>query len=279
MAAVLWAVLAALLVWLRWPARGAPEAEVEAPGAPHVLFVGNSYTLYNELPVAFARVARSVGVPCAVDMVAPGSFTFERHSRYPATQQKIQARAWDFVVLQEQSQRAAFDESQVAREVIPAATALDSLIHESSPRTRTVFFETWGRRDGDPDNCKPVPRVCTYAGMQARLTDTYADLGRRTGAIVAPVGSAWAIVRRSHPEVNLYVADGSHPSLQGTYLAACVFVAALFGKSPVGATALQIAPSEAAVLQQAAEQVVLGHPTQNEQPGAPGEVPLRWSPR
>ena len=256
-AAVLWVVLIGLVVWLRRTGDEAPAPYVDVPGATRVLFVGNSYTYVNDLPRTFAQVAASLGVPSTVDMIAPGGFTLEQHSGHPVTRQRIQSRAWDFVVLQEQSQRSAFDERQVAREVIPAAIALDSLVHQSSPGARTVFYETWGRRDGDQENCKPVPRVCTYAGMQERVTDTYAELGRRTGAVVAPVGRAWAGVRRTHPEVNLYQPDGSHPSPQGTYLAACVFVAAIFGKSPVGATPLQIPASDAAVLQRAAEETVL----------------------
>ncbi len=177
--------------------------------------------------------------------------------------------------MQEQSQRSAFDESQVAKEVIPAALALDALIHESSPRARAVFWETWGWKNGDYENCKAVPRVCTYDGMQARVIDTYTEVGRRTGAAVAPVGDAWASVRRSHPEVNLYQVDGHHPSPEGTYLAACVLVATIFGKSPVGAPPLQLAASVAAILQHAAEETVLGHATRNEQPALGDEIPMR----
>jgi hypothetical protein len=40
--------------------------------------------------------------------------------------------------------------------------------------------------------------------------------------------------RKQTPALSLF-ADDVHPSLLGTYLAACVFYAALFGESPVGA--------------------------------------------
>ena len=39
---------------------------------------------------------------------------------------------------------------------------------------------------------------------------------------------------KAHPEINLYHSDGSHPSLAGTYLAACVLFATLYDHSPVG---------------------------------------------
>jgi len=40
--------------------------------------------------------------------------------------------------------------------------------------------------------------------------------------------------KSENPTIGLYYVDGKHPSLEGTYLAACVFYAALYGKSPEG---------------------------------------------
>ena len=40
--------------------------------------------------------------------------------------------------------------------------------------------------------------------------------------------------KSENPTIGLYCVDGKHPSLEGTYLAACVFYAALYGKSPEG---------------------------------------------
>ena len=51
-----------------------------------------------------------------------------------------------------------------------------------------------------------------------------------------PAGLAFARAIERRPQLNLYAADKRHPSLAGTYLAACTTYAALFGKSPVGLT-------------------------------------------
>ena len=64
-----------------------------------------------------------------------------------------------------------------------------------------------------------------------------------------PVGTVWASVKRD----ALWSKDGSHPSKVGTYLAACVFYAALFGESPEGAEFVSGLDAEVAKeLQQAA---------------------------
>jgi hypothetical protein len=60
------------------------------------------------------------------------------------------------------------------------------------------------------------------------------QIARELRAIVAPVGIAWQEARMGESELSLYLDDGSHPSSRGSYLAACVFYALLYQKSPVG---------------------------------------------
>jgi hypothetical protein len=85
---------------------------------------------------------------------------------------------------------------------------------------RPVFFMSWAYAD------KPE--------MTAQLAEAYTIAGNANDALVIPAGLAFARVREKQPELNLYVADKRHPSLAGTYLAACTVFAALTGRSPVG---------------------------------------------
>jgi hypothetical protein len=201
-----------------------------------VLFVGNSYTYVNDLPNQLRQLALAAGDTLIVDSSAPGGYTFEAHSTDATTLQKIAAGGWDFVILQEQSQRPAFPPSQVEQEVYPFARALDSLIHVSNPCAKTVFFMTWGRKYGDQSNCPFYPVICTYEGMQQRLRESYVQIADDNRALVAPVGMAWRACWYADSTLNLWSSDFSHPSLDGTYLAACVFYTTLFGQSPVGNT-------------------------------------------
>jgi hypothetical protein len=71
----------------------------------------------------------------------------------------------------------------------------------------------------------------------------------------------WAQVRRDHPEVDLWQADGIHPSVSGTYLAACVLYASIFRQSPTGSTyPAGLSAATAAVLRQSAAALVLADP-------------------
>ncbi len=49
-----------------------------------------------------------------------------------------------------------------------------------------------------------------------------------------PAGLAFAKALYKRPSLSLYVEDQRHPTLAGSYLAACTVVAALYNRSPEG---------------------------------------------
>lgn len=94
-----------------------------------------------------------------------------------------------------------------------------------------------------------------------RLTEElYVSVGNEVGALVIPVGLAFEEAYRRRPDIKLQQAyDGSHPTLLGTYLAACTVYASVYGKSPVGNSYDYfgaIDKDTAAFLQQVAEDTV-----------------------
>lgn len=220
-----------------------------------VLFIGNSYTYVNDLPNTFRQLALSLGDTVDIAMSAPGGFSFSQHAAYAPTLDAIASRPWDYVVLQEQSQMPAFPNPATT---LFYATALADQIEANDECTWPVFYMTWGRENGDADNCAGWPPVCTYAGMQALLRERYLQMGVDNDGYVAPVGVAWKRVRETQPGIGLYNGDGSHPSLAGTYLAACVFYSTLFRESTVGAAYTASLPTSiATTLQGIASSMVL----------------------
>ena len=160
-----------------------------------------------------------------ITFINPGGKTLEFHLKNQKTINKIRDGKFDFVVLQDQSQFPAVFPDRFKK----SAMGLDKIIDQS--RAKTVFYETWGRRDGDKMNKKLFP---TYNPMQKALTKSYQSTAKKCNAILAPVGSTWATVMKEEPKLGkeLYARDGSHPSKKGAYLAACVFYATLFKEDP-----------------------------------------------
>ncbi len=111
----------------------------------------------------------------------------------------------------------------------PVHLQLKSVFHEYARKqsdtvrkygARPVFLMTWAYKD------KPE--------MTAQLAEEYTVAGNSNDALVVPAGLAFARAIGKRPGLELYQPDKRHPSLMGTYLAACTTYAALYGKSPVG---------------------------------------------
>jgi hypothetical protein len=220
---LIYSLLFGLLFW---------SSALNAQTTKRALFLGNSYTAVNNLPVLIATLASSTGDTLIHDANTPGGYTLQGHSSDPASLAKIQQASWDYVILQEQSQKPSWPLSQVMTDVFPYATSLCNSIRQANPCTRPMFFMTWGRKNGDSYNCPNWPPVCTYEGMDSLLNLRYRMMGDSNDAYVSPVGAVWHYIRDQYKGIELYSADESHPSMAGSYAAACTFYALIFQKDP-----------------------------------------------
>jgi hypothetical protein len=198
----------------------------DSVGELHILFIGNSYTFYNDLPEMVEKLARAGGHQVNTATVAEGGWTLDDHAQSSETFETIQGQTWEYVVLQEQS---VIPTDPAAREhrMVPAIQALNTEIERTG--AKTILFMTWGRREGLLQS-----GFRDFKEMQAALTDGYVAIADELDVRLAPVGAAWEIVVDDDPQIDLWKMDGSHPSVAGSYLAACVFYAVIFQESPEG---------------------------------------------
>jgi hypothetical protein len=189
-----------------------------------VLFIGNSYTAANDLPGMVRDLADSVGRDVEIEAVVPGGWWLRDHASSPDTLSRIAEGGFDYVVLQEQSMVPA-DRVLADRESRPAAVSLGLAAIQGG--ARVVFFMTWGHRNGSAEVGQS-----SYASMQRAISGTYERLAAAVAGRVAPVGAAWWMSLVERPDIGLYQPDGSHPSVQGTYLAASVMTATLLDVDP-----------------------------------------------
>jgi hypothetical protein len=217
-------LLPILLLFLIGCAETQPDL---APGeVVRVLFIGNSYTFYNNLPGLFSELMQEGGHEVIVDSSAVGGWTLADHAASDQTFGKIISQTWDFVILQEQSVIPAVPDRREL-EMYPAVRSLDEKIQQVG--AKTILFMTWGHRDG-----LAAEGYADFEAVQEQLYTGYTEIGTELGAIVAPVGVAWQSVSRADTEIELWDRDGSHPSLEGSYLTACVLFTVVSGESPQG---------------------------------------------
>ncbi|MFA7273250.1 MAG: SGNH/GDSL hydrolase family protein [Crocinitomicaceae bacterium] len=197
-----------------------------------VLFIGNSYTYRNEMPDIFEHISISMGKKVYVQSCTQGKATLLIQSRRSAVYRAIREQNWDYVIIQGSSRDFIRDEEHIEEITIPALEKLLKAIKKNYRRSKTLFYMTWGYRNG----FKPKEETNTYEKMTHKIRDGYLDLMERYRFGVVPVGMAWKDSRSKRADVILHVKDGAHPSLKGSYLAACCFYSAIFNESAIGST-------------------------------------------
>lgn len=192
-------------------------AEAQPSTTKRVLFVGNSYTYFWNLPQQINAMAAAKNIPLKAYQSTAGGANLGEHWRGEknlSSRDIIQEKEFEAIVIQDHSMRSI----QAPDSLIYYGERLVDLIQ--SKGAQAYLYMTWSRI-WDP-----------Y--MQDPIQDTYERLGKATDAQVVPVGLAWEKARQLRPDLPLYDGDGSHPSPLGTYLTACVFFSTLSGESPIG---------------------------------------------
>lgn len=177
---------------------------------PSIFFVGNSYTMSNGgIFTHVKEIYDSVeSDTLCVEYHAPGGASFEVHWNNPTLRDELENGGWDTVVFQEQSCMPVIrpDLTYTYGDSLAWLTAASG--------SQPVFFMTWARKK-DPL-------------MLEGLRLGYSRMGHTHSSPVAPCGYAFDLLRQQYPEINPYSSDGAHPSLYGTYIAACVMALTIY---------------------------------------------------
>jgi hypothetical protein len=220
-----------------------------------VLFVGNSYTHYNNMPKLFENMAQSKGIRIEVTMDAKSSHTFEMHSKRPELYANIRSKKWDYVVLQGFSRELAQDKEVIDSSSIPYVKQLLDSIYSNNKCTNVLLYQTWGYDGGFQDDTLGIS--WTYQEMSDRIHQGYLHVSEIFNLTIVPVGKVWETIKENNPQINLYQPDKQHPSMAGSYLAASCFYAALFKTEPNINFIASLDRKQAEYIQEVAGTVVL----------------------
>jgi hypothetical protein len=219
-------------------------ARSDRPGL-RVLFVGNSITYVNDMPHLLTRLVESdpANRPIFAVRFTPPGVSFSDDVADPRLATLLPSVRWNQVVLQEQSDMQALPTAERAQlSDAPAGTLAVRILEDGA---QPLLFETGGFPQGDAGGD-------SFVAMEARLEQGYGSLGFQLHAPVAPVGRAYAVALTAHPGTPLWGPDDYHPSLEGAYLAACVFYDVLYHRTPTSSYTAGLDPAEAAFLQRSA---------------------------
>lgn len=180
------------------------------PGGKRVLFIGNSILFTHNVPKIMASIASTPAMK--VTAVFGDAYTLEDHwnQRVALNVLRSERPGWEIVILQEGTGRD-----------MDTPAEYEKYVRLFENEARKIGARTYIVENYSDDSAHYDGRHKTMKDWSAKLKLSF-----------IPVGTAWNELRSRHPEVNLYEPDNHHPSLQGSYLMACVYYQALFGVAP-----------------------------------------------
>ena len=225
-----------------------------------VLFIGNSFTFYNDIPKLTEEIAKSIGYDFKADSITCGSYTLTKFADQSdaygkQVYEKLNSnKDYDYVILQDQSARSYSNYSAFKT----AVDTLNKLVKKTQDHAETRLYATWAY-DG-------MSSTNTITQQEQIIREKYEQCGNELGIKVHNVGKAFSKVYEENKEINLYFTDNKHPSHYGSFLSAHVHAMSLLGIDTRNSTFLSyyssqekttwtISGSEATILKDAAYSV------------------------
>ena len=185
-----------------------------------ILFVGNSFTYFNDMPKLFQSLAYTIDPSIKVEQLAFGGYYLHQYADFESDKgklflEKLHEEEWDVVVLQDQS----FNPAKDYEDFFAASKKLCAQIRMIG--AKPVFYQTWAYQDGSE---KLKSTGLAYDEMYMKLENAYQDAAKQLETIAVPVGRAFYQISKKNSNVSLFISDDYHPSREGSLVAASLFL-------------------------------------------------------
>ena len=181
-----------------------------------ILFIGNSFTFYWNLPSLVEKMSIQRGLNWDVSHFTVPSATLKVHWNNPDLKSLLESETFDHIIIQEHSSNiltnadgdSSFYFGQI-KSIIPASTQ----IH---------FFSTW---------MYPSIEQFNIDNVEYPIEENIKEIIEGTATKLIPVGRAFKLFQDKYPQFNLLMEDDKHPNSNGSYLASCVIFSHLSAES------------------------------------------------
>ena len=212
-----------------------------------VLFIGNSYTYYNDMPKMFEQLAVSNNKNITVHSITQGGRKLNSYAdnEDPVTivlDALLNEQKFDICFIQEQSVLPATDFDGFIE-------GLDCVINKLRTKAdHFILYATWGRKAG---SSILEDHHWTTESMTNLVTAAYRKAAKLYNAQVSPVGNNFLYITNQYPDIDLYNEDLSHPSYLGSCLSALTHYYTVFHEFPTQTDVLSLGKTEISAFQEA----------------------------
>jgi hypothetical protein len=210
------AVLAlSLLFAFAGPARAVElAARPIPPGGLRVLFLGNSLTQANDLPLVVKALAEAAGQELTVETVAFPNANLEDLWYEGSALAAIAQGDWDFVVMQQGPSSLPESREHLRKWVKKFSRRI------RAAGARPAVYMVW----------PSVDRISFFDAV----VESYTLAAEDVRGLLIPAGETWRAAWRRDPDLALYGPDGFHPSIAGTYAVALSMYGMFYLRSTQG---------------------------------------------
>jgi len=185
---------------------------ITGQNAFNILFIGNSFTFFGDVPGQLAAIALAYGITVTYDEItAPGATIAELT---PRALEAIKNNRYDYVVMQDHSKRLVYHRTEFISDVELLSNAA-----AATGAIPVIYNTPWAEIGGVPDRIM----------QEVILTPVYRIAAIFNGAIMVNAADAWIYAYDMHPHISLYIENDYHANDAGAFLTACVFASTLFG--------------------------------------------------
>ncbi|UUC45342.1 T9SS type A sorting domain-containing protein [Flavobacterium cerinum] len=217
----------------------------------NILFVGNSMTYYNDMPVIFRDIANNKGKNVATQMHAPGGTGFINHVTNPQVYNLFKSKEWHAVILQPGTGESAGVTSSVNTTAQRGQILIDS-IRKYSPCAKIMLYEI-------PYGVPAATDYATYFVLQTQIRDSITKMADLLHIPFVPAGESARMHYNTQQDLLLHSTyNDVHPNLNGSYLVASTMYASLFQEPVTGTTSFNGIPQATATyFHSIADEIVL----------------------
>lgn len=205
------------------------------PEKVKVLSLNNSLIHYNDQDFVFNDIAEAMGKDAVwtkhTNLGKPLSYHWEEGDGLagdgtPGAKMMVRSDAWSHIILQEQSSLPRNNPEAFRKSV----KQWIDYIREYCPNPNAVVII--------PVNWAYSSDWSNFSDYNRQFLEVYTDVASELGCVVCPVAAAYDNVYKKEgaEEAGKWFSDDRHPTLQATYMAACMEYATIFGIDPVQIT-------------------------------------------
>lgn len=184
------------------------------PDNARILFIGNSLTDSNNLPLMVQAIAAQAGKSLVADAITMGGASLEDHYVQQTAHAALANGGYQWVIMQQGPSSLPGSQSHLLR----WASRFDPLIRAGG--ARPALYMVWPEAD--------------RSSVFVDVFNSYSNAAQAINGMFIPAGEAWREAWRVYPDLPLYGGDHFHPSTLGSYAAGLSIFAELYQQSPAG---------------------------------------------